>query len=134
MPSWVILFWKDFSVPVLLKAIWTVYFEFLFVPKTTLHYSLALLVWYWPAYSSRFSLWFILNLGRWVLFLCLSFSLFKCLLIVLVLHGPYIRDFYIFDVDDFFSFLLHEPFLSWIVVLTFLAWQSVFSSHSSVDF
>ena len=61
--------------------------------KTTFCHSLALMVWYWWSYFSHSSLCFIVNLKRWILFLCLFFSLFKCLLIVLVLQGASTRDF-----------------------------------------
>ena len=57
--------------------------NFFLFEKTNFRYSLALMVWYWRAYSSRLSLCVIVNLGQWILFLI--FSLFKCLLIVLVL-------------------------------------------------
>ena len=67
--------------------------------KTTFRHYLAHIVWYWRAYSSCFSWWFFVNLGRWNIFLCLIFSLFKCLISVLVLQGASTRDFTIFDVD-----------------------------------
>ena len=104
MTCWVIFFWKILGVPVLLKAIWTVKSNFFSSEKTTFRHSWALMVWYWRAYSSRFSSSFIVNLGRWILFLCLIFPLLKCLLIVLVLQGVSTRDFNIFDVDEVFFF------------------------------
>ena len=55
--------------------------------KRTSCHSLALVVWYWQACYSHFSLCFMINLVRWIFFLCLFFSFFKCLLIVLVLQG-----------------------------------------------
>ena len=69
------------------------------------------MAWYWRAYSSRFSLCFIVNLGRWILFFCLIFSLFKSLLIILVMQGASTRDFNIFDVDKVFFFT------SWTILL-----------------
>ena len=46
---------------------------------------------------------FIVNHGRFF-FLSLIFSLFKCLLIVLVLPRVSTRDFNIFDIDEVFYF------------------------------
>ena len=104
MLGWVILFWKNVCVTVLLKAIWTVWIELLFVR------SLALLVWYWRAYSSLFSLCFIVNQGRWIIFLCLIILFFKCLLIVLVLQGASTR-FSIFLILTKFSFFTSRTVL-----------------------
>ena len=87
-----------------------------FAFKTTFHHSLALRVWYRRAYPSHFTLCFIVNLGQWILFLCLIFSLFKCLLIVLVLKGVFTRDFNIFDVDKvcfFFYFMNNSSLELW---------------------
>ena len=72
--------------------------------KTIFHHFLVLMVWYWWAYSSHFSFSFIVNFGWWILFLYLIFSLFKCLLIVLVLQGTSTRDFNIFYVEEVFFF------------------------------
>ena len=100
--------------------------------KTTFRHSFVLMVWYWRAYSRCFSLCFIVKLGRWILFLYSIFSLFKCLLIVLVLQGASTRDFNIFDVDEFLSFTSLT-----ILLLNcndiFLACQSVFLFHTYLD-
>ena len=79
--------------------------------KNISHYILPLMVWYWWAYSSRFSLCFIVNFGRRILFLRLIFSLFKCLLIVLVLQGESTRYFNIFYVNEVFFFSLQTILL-----------------------
>ena len=104
MPCCVIPFWKFFACQYFWKPCGLSKLNFFSSEKTTFRHSLALMVWYRRAYSSRFSLCFIVNLGRWILFLCLIFSLFKCLLIVLVLRGVSTRDFNIFDVDEVFFF------------------------------
>ena len=54
VPCWVILFWNFFCVLLLVKSIWTVQFLFLFVGENNFRHSLAPMVWYWHAYSSRF--------------------------------------------------------------------------------
>ena len=93
MPCWVIIFMKIYGVPVRLKAIWTINTEFF---SSEVRYR--------RANSSRFSLCFIVKLWRWIIFLCLIFSLFKCILIVLVLQGACSIYFNIFDVDEVFFF------------------------------
>ena len=100
----VILFWKIFVCQYFWKPSGPSKLNFLSSEKTTFRHSLALVIWNWWTYSYRFSLCFIVNIRQWILFLCFMFSLFKCLLIVLVLQGASIRDFKIFDVDKVFFF------------------------------
>ena len=134
MPCWVILFWEMFVCQYLWKSSGPSKLNFFSSEKITFRYSLALIVWYRQAYSSCFSLCFIVNLGWWILFLCLIFSLLKCFLIFLLSQGASIRDFIIFDVDEVCFFLLREQFFSWIVVIIFLACQPGFLFHTYLDF
>ena len=107
MPCWVILFWKFFFVS---QYFWkppgSSKLNFFSSEKTTFRHSLALMVWNLRAYSSRFYLCFKVNLGRWIIFLCLIFSLFKYLRIVLVL-----QEISIFLVLTIFSFFTSQTVL-----------------------
>ena len=96
-------------------------------------HSLALMVGYWRTYSSRFSLCFIVNLGRWILFLCLIFSLFKCFLFVLVLQGASTKDFNISDVDEDL-FFTSRTILFLNCGDNFPACLSVFLFHTYLNF
>ena len=127
MPCWVILYWKIFVCQYFWKPSGPFKLNFFLSKKTTFCHSLALMVWYWWSYSSCFSLCFTVNLRWWILFLCLIFLLFKCLLIVPVLQGASTWDFNIFDVGKVCFLLL------FYLVNIFLTCQLVFLCNTYLD-
>ena len=129
MLFWVILFWniclRASSSEIQSKL------KFFSSEKITFRHSLALMDWYWRSYFTCFSLCFIVNLRRSNLFLCLNFSLFDFWLFWYCKELP--REILIILMLNF-SFLLHEQFFSWIVVIIFLVCLSVLLFHTYLDF